>query len=111
MNEIKFMFEELPLAQEGNVALGLTDGHAFISYDRSNEEWWVTEVVLDGYENGKCRSVAITAGTPLHSRIVNVLESGRWADRVLQEILDDIEGRREAAAEHRAEMRREEQWS
>lgn len=113
MSTFTYEFEELPLVIANGIPAGLINGAAEISCDR-NGNWEVESVAIEGYQDltqaersaGKKPWIYVEApneiGWIIEERLTN-----EWRDRVQDAVADWVDGEREAAAEYRADMRRE----
>jgi hypothetical protein len=113
-NTFTYEFEELPLVIANGIPAGLINGAAEIKFDRSGN-WEVESVSVEGYQDltpaersaGKKPWVYVEAPAEI-GWIVEERLSKEWHDQVQSALIDVLEGEREAAAELRADMRRDE---
>jgi hypothetical protein len=120
---LEFQFTELPLVIEGGFEAGLVTGEAEIAYHRDGE-WSVRGIYLEGFRersqagratmqaNGlkpsfyERKPVEVDRGTFLFNTILHRLEH-EWADRVQEAVNEARVEDRAAAADDRADMRRD----
>lgn len=113
MSTFTFEFEELPLVIAKGIPAGQINGCAELTFDR-NGNWEVQSVCVEGYQTltqdersaGKKPWIYVAAPDEI-ARIVEDRFSKEWNFRVQDAVREQIESEREAAAEYRAEMRRE----
>ncbi|PDT71705.1 hypothetical protein CO683_00670 [Bradyrhizobium ottawaense] len=117
MSTFCFEFDELPLVISNGIPAGLINGCAEIKYSRDGE-WEIDSVSVEGYQNltseqraaGKKPWIYVAAPWELGGIIYDRL-MGEWNDKVSDAIREQIESDRQAAAEYRAEMRREDRYT
>lgn len=113
MATFTYEFEELPLVIANGIPAGQINGCAELTFDR-NGAWQVQSVCVEGYQTltqaersaGKKPWIYVAAPAEI-AGIVEERLSNEWSFRVQDAIREAIETEREAAAEYRAEMRRE----
>jgi hypothetical protein len=113
MATFTYEFEELPLVIANGIPAGQINGCAELTFDRSGN-WEVQSVCVEGYQTltqaersaGKKPWVYVDAPAGLAWMVEERL-SNEWNVRVQHAIREAIEGEREAAAEYRADDRRE----
>jgi len=113
MATLTYEFEELPLVIAIGIPAGQINGCAEITFDR-NGAWQVQSVCVEGYQTltpeqrsaGKKPWIYVAAPDAI-SAIVEERLSKEWSFRVQDAIREAIDAEREAAAEYRADMRRE----
>ena len=113
MATFTYEFEELPLVIANGIPAGQINGCAELTFDRDGN-WKVESVCVEGYQTltaeqrsvGKKPWIYVTAPDEI-AAIVEERLSKEWNFRVQDAISEAIDAEREAAAEYRAEMRRE----
>jgi hypothetical protein len=113
-NILSFEFEELPLVITNGIEAGLINGCAEIQYSRDGE-WHVDSVSVEGHQKltqaerdaGKRPWIYVAAPIELADMIALRLESD-WSDKVQDAINEHMAEEREAAADMRYDMRRDE---
>lgn len=113
MATFTYEFEELPLVIANGIPAGLINGCAEIKFDR-NGEWEIDGICVEGYQNltaeersaGKRPWIYVKAPIDLVFLIAARLEID-WKDKVDDAINEQRAIAREAAAEYRADDRRE----
>ena len=114
MATFTYEFEELPLVIANGIPAGQVNGCAELTFDR-NGNWEVQSVCVEGYRTltqaersaGKKPWVYVSAPAEI-AWIVEERLTNEWNFRVQEAVREAIEAEREAAAEYRADMRREE---
>ncbi|MGW1422719.1 hypothetical protein ACWAT4_21695 [Bradyrhizobium manausense] len=113
MATFTYEFEELPLVIANGIPAGQINGCAEIKFNHDGA-WEIDGLCVEGYQNltseeraaGKRPWIYVKAPFELVCLISERLEID-WKDRVDDAVRERIEAEREAAAEYRAEMRRE----
>jgi hypothetical protein len=113
MATFTYEFEELPLVIARGIPAAQINGCAELTFDRDGS-WKVESVCVEGYQTlsqadrsaGKKPWVYVTAPDEI-AAIVEERLSKDWSFRVQDAISEAIEAEREAAAEYRAELRRD----
>lgn len=114
MSTFTYEFEELPLVISNGIPAGLINGCAEIAYNR-NADWQIESICVEGYQTltpeERARGVRpwiyVAAPEELADMIAGRLE-GDWFGKVQDAINEQMASDREAAAEARAESRRDE---
>jgi hypothetical protein len=101
MTQFDFIFEELPLANQGDAECCLINGEAIIEYDRQGL-WEVVAVVVDGYQGGA--HVDVIAPLAIQAMVIERLY-GSWHDKVQDAVREQLDLDRELAEEDRADMK------
>jgi hypothetical protein len=117
MATFTYEFEELPLVIANGIPAGQINGCAELTFVRDGN-WQVQSVCVEGYQTltqeersaGKKPWVYITAPDDI-AAIVEERLSKEWSFRVQDAIREAIEAEREADAEFRADMRREDRYA
>jgi hypothetical protein len=113
-NILTFEFEELPLVIHDGIEAAEINGCAEICYTR-DAEWSIENIAVEGRQSltleqraaGKKPWIYVKAPAELEFLISERLE-GEWHDKVSDAVREQLEFDREAAAEQRADMRRDE---
>lgn len=113
MSTFTYEFEELPLVIANGIPAGQINGCAELAFDRDGN-WEVQSVCVEGYQTltqeqraaGKKPWIYVAAPAEI-AWIVEERLSKDWHFRVQESVREQLEIEREAAAEFRAEMRRE----
>lgn len=113
MSTFTYEFEELPLVIANGIPAGQINGCAELTFDRDGN-WKIQSVCVEGYQTltpeqrsaGKKPWIYVTAPDEI-AAIVEQRLSNEWSFRVQDAIREAIEAEREAAAEYRADLRRE----
>lgn len=113
MATLTYEFEELPLVISNGIPAGQINGCAEIEFT-TDGLWQIGEVCVEGYQSltsaeraaGKRPWIYVKAPIDLMVMVAERLEI-QWKHRVDEAVREAIDAEREAAAEYRADMRRE----
>jgi hypothetical protein len=113
-NILSFEFEELPLVITNGIEAGLINGCAEVVYDRGGY-WEINSISVEGHQKltpderaaGKRPWIYVAAPIELADMIALRLES-EWSGKVQDAINEHMAEEREAAADMRYDMRRDE---
>jgi len=113
MATFTYEFEELPLVIANGIPAGQINGCAELTFNRDGN-WKVESVCVEGYQTltaeqrsaGKKPWIYVAAPDEI-AAIVEERLSNEWNFRVQEAVREAIEAEHEAAAEYRAEMRRD----